>query len=102
MLVRLTYQANSKTKVSSYLERIWKHKDPELLSGYDPITASDIRDPMHALYYVGQVKITSTLTSKLLLEVGYSTNIERYSAALPAGHRSDRRPAVLAGVVSRT
>src|SRR4051794_37145489 len=79
-LVRLTYQANSKTKVSSYLERIWKHKDPELLSGYNPISASDIRDPSHALYYVGQAKITSTLTNKLLLEMGYSTNLERYSA----------------------
>jgi len=78
-LVRLTYQANSKTKVSSYLERIWKHKDPELLSGYNPITASDIRDPHHALYYVGQVKITSTMTSRLLLEFGYSTNLERLS-----------------------
>jgi hypothetical protein len=80
LLLRLTYQMNSKTKVSSYLERIWKHKDPELLSGYNPISASDIRDPMHALYYVGQAKITSTLTNKLLLELGYSTNLERYSA----------------------
>jgi hypothetical protein len=78
-LIRLTYQANQKTKVSSYFERIWKHKDPELLSGYNPITASDIRDPKHALYYVGQVKITSTLTNRLLLEVGYSTNLERLS-----------------------
>jgi hypothetical protein len=80
VLLRLTFQANQKTKVSSYLERIWKHKDPELLSGYDPITASDIRDPMHALYYVGQAKITSTLSNRLLLEAGYSTNLERYSA----------------------
>jgi hypothetical protein len=79
VLARLTYQMNSKTKVSSYLERIWKHKDPELLSGYNPITASDIRDPKHALYYVGQAKITSTLTNKVLLEVGYSTNLERLS-----------------------
>jgi hypothetical protein len=78
-LVRLTYQANSKTKISSYLERIWKHKDPELLSGYNPITASDIRDPHHALYYVGQVKVASTLTNRLLLEFGYSTNLERLS-----------------------
>lgn len=78
-LVRLTYQANNKTKVSSYLERIWKHKDPELLSGYNPITASDIREPKHALYYVGQVKITSTLTNRVLLEAGYSTNLERLS-----------------------
>jgi hypothetical protein len=77
VLLRLTYQANSKTKISSYYERIWKHKDPELLSGYDPITASDIRDPQHAQYYVGQAKLTSALSSKLLLEVGYSTNIER-------------------------
>lgn len=80
VLVRLTYQATSKNKVSAYLERIWKHKDPELLSGYDPVTASDIRDPMHALYYVGQVKYTSTLTNRLLYEAGYSTNLERYSA----------------------
>jgi hypothetical protein len=78
-LVRLTYQANQKTKISSYLERIWKHKDPELLSGYNPITASDIRDPHHALYYVGQAKLTSTLTNRLLLEAGYSTNLERLS-----------------------
>jgi hypothetical protein len=79
VLLRLTYQANQKTKISSYFERIWKHKDPELLSGYNPITASDIRDPKHALYYVGQAKLTSTLTNRLLLEAGYSTNIERLS-----------------------
>src|SRR6478752_1657631 len=35
ILVRLTYQATTKNKWSGYLERIWKHKDPELLSGYD-------------------------------------------------------------------
>jgi len=87
-LVRLTYQANSKTKISSYYERIYKHKDPELLSGYNPVTASDIRDPKHAYYYVAQAKLTSTLTNRLLLEVGYSTNIERlsqrYQAAIEA------------------
>ncbi len=78
-LARLTYQANQKTKVSSYFERIWKHKDPELLSGYNPITASDIRDPKRAVYYVGQAKMTSTLTNRMLLEVGFSTNVERLS-----------------------
>jgi hypothetical protein len=77
VLLRLTYQANQKTKASAYYERIWKHKDPELLSGYDPITASDIRDPKHAQYYVAQAKVTSTLTNKLLFEAGYSANIER-------------------------
>src|SRR5436190_15440498 len=38
VLVRLTYQATTKNKWSGYLERIWKHKDPELLSGYDPVS----------------------------------------------------------------
>ena len=40
-LLRLTYQMTPKNKFSSYFERIWKHKDPELLSGYNPITASE-------------------------------------------------------------
>ncbi|PYR45809.1 MAG: hypothetical protein DMF89_24130 [Acidobacteria bacterium] len=84
-LVRLTYQATGKHKFSAYLERIWKHKDPELLSGYDPVTASDIRDPMHALYYVGQFKYTSTLTNRLLYEFGYSTNIERLTQRYQPG-----------------
>ncbi|HJZ73534.1 MAG TPA: TonB-dependent receptor [Vicinamibacterales bacterium] len=78
-LVRLTTQLTPRNKLSAYMERIWKFKDPELAPNVDPVTASDIRDWRHALYYVGQVKYTSTLTSKLLLEAGYSTNIERLS-----------------------
>jgi hypothetical protein len=78
-LVRLTTQLTPKNKLSAYMERIWKRKDPELLPNYDPVTASDIRDWRHALYYVGQVKYTSTLTNRLLYEAGYSTNIERLS-----------------------
>ena len=99
-LLRLTYQANQKTKISSYFERIWKHKDPELLSGYNPITASDIRDPTHALYYVGQAKLTSTLTNRLLLEVGYSTNIERLSQRYQPAIEDIAAQPVHAGVVS--
>src|SRR5580765_1750516 len=79
ILLRLTYQASPKNKLSAYMERIWKFKDPELLPNVDPVTASDIRDWRHALYYVGQVKFTSTLTNRLLYEAGYSTNIERLS-----------------------
>jgi hypothetical protein len=80
-LVRLTYQATPKNKLSAYMERIWKYKDPELAPNVDPVTASDIRDWRHALYYVGQVKFTSTITNRLLYEAGYSTNIERLSQA---------------------
>jgi len=79
VLARLTYQATPRNKLSAYMERIWKHKDPELAPNVDPVTASDIRDWRHALYYVGQVKFTSTITNRLLYEAGYSTNIERLS-----------------------
>jgi len=79
VLARLTYQATPRNKLSAYMERIWKHKDPELAPNVDPVTASDIRDWRHALYYVGQVKFTSTVTNRLLYEAGYSTNIERLS-----------------------
>jgi hypothetical protein len=76
-LVRLTGQASSTQKVSFYFQRIWKFKGHELNPGYDVVTASDIRDPMHALYYVSQAKYTATLTPRMLLEAGFSTNIER-------------------------
>jgi hypothetical protein len=79
VLARLTLQASPKNKLSAYMERIWKHKDPELAPNVDPVTASDIRDWNHSLYYVGQVKFTSTLTNRILFEAGYSTNIERLS-----------------------
>ena len=79
VLARFTFQATPRSKLSGYMERIWKRKDPELAPNVDPVTASDIRDWRHALYYVGQVKYTSTLSNKLLYEAGYSTNIERLS-----------------------
>src|SRR6185295_2998088 len=77
ILARLTFQASSRNKISAYMERIWKRKDPELLPNVDPVTASDIRDWRHALYYVAQAKYTSTFSSRLLYEAGFSTNIER-------------------------
>jgi Carboxypeptidase regulatory-like domain len=84
-LLRLTWQASSKNKFSVYFERIWKHKDPELAPNVDSPTASDIRDPMHALYYVAQAKYTSTISNKLLYEFGFSTNIERLSQIYQPG-----------------
>ena len=92
-LLRLTTQLTPKNKLSAYMERIWKRKDPELAPNVDPVTASDIRDWRHALYYVGQVKYTSTLTNRLLYEAGYSTNIERLSQSYqPAIEAIANRP----------
>ena len=56
ILNRMTAQVTPKNKVSLYFERIWKFKGHELNPGYDVVTASDIRDPKHSLYYVAQSK----------------------------------------------
>jgi hypothetical protein len=75
-MVRLTWQMTPKNKLTAYHDRYPKYKLHELGAFYDPATAAYRRDQHHALYATGQVKYTSTLTSKLLLESGFATNIE--------------------------
>ncbi len=89
-LARLTWQASSRNKVSAYLSRIWKFKGHELNPGDDVVLASGLRDPRKALYAVGQAKWTSTISPKLLLEVGYSMNLERLTNFYQPGVRRDR------------
>ena len=97
-LARLTFQATPKNKISGYMERIWKFKGHELNPGDEIETASGLRDPMHALYYVGQVKWTSTVSSRMLMEAGYSTNIERLTNIYQPGIAQPRNtPAWYAG-----
>ncbi len=89
-LARLTYQANQNHKVSAYFQRIWKFKGHELNPGTDVVKASGVRLPKHALYYVGQAKWTATFGNSLLLETGFSTNVERLSTIYQPGIRQER------------
>jgi hypothetical protein len=77
-MVRLTWQLNQKNKISAYYDRYPKFKGHEAIAGaiaeWD--TASGRRDPGHAIYYTAQAKWTSTISSKLLLETGFSNNTE--------------------------
>jgi hypothetical protein len=66
----------SKNKITAYHDRYPKFKLHELGAFYDPETAAYRRDQHHALYATGQVKWTSTVTNKVLLETGFATNIE--------------------------
>ena len=75
-LLRLTWQMTPKNKITAYYDRYPKFKGHEMFALYDPETAAARRDWEHAIYYTGSVKYTSTITSRLLLEAGYSTNIE--------------------------
>jgi hypothetical protein len=72
-MLRLTYQISPKNKLGAYMDRLYKTRGHDMTSGVDPRTASFTwRSPV---YYTGQVKWTSTVTNKLLLEAGYSTNV---------------------------
>ena len=76
-LARLTLQVNSKNKLSAYLDRIHKDRASAMGSGDDQrITAVHWTSP---LYMTNTVKWTSTLSSKLLIQGGYSSNLERYN-----------------------
>jgi hypothetical protein len=76
LLFRTTWQISQKNKLTAYYDRYPKFKGHEMFALYDPETAAARRDWRHAIYYTGQVKYTSTVTSRLLIESGYSTNVE--------------------------
>jgi hypothetical protein len=90
LLGRLTWQANAKTKVTGYFDRYPKFKGHEMGALTDPDTAARRREWQHALYYTTQAKVTSTLTSRLLLEAGYSSNVEYYTGRYQPGIEKTR------------
>lgn len=91
-MVRLTWQVNSKNKLSAYHDRYPKFKGHEAIAGAiaEWNTAAGRRNPENARYYTGQVKWTSTITSRLLFEAGYSINSEYYTARYQDGVQQDR------------
>jgi carboxypeptidase family protein len=89
---RLTWQINSKNKFSVYQDRYPKFKGHEAIAGAiaEWNTAPGRRNPENARYYTGQAKWTSTVTSRLLLEAGYSINSEYYTARYQPGVQQER------------
>jgi hypothetical protein len=71
---RLTYQASSQHKLTGYYERTEKFRSNEMATGVDPETASSRWTSPH--YGTGNIKLTSTVTPRLLVEGGYSFNRE--------------------------
>jgi hypothetical protein len=72
-LARATWQINQSNKLASFFQRIWKRKGGDFGFGTDP-RASTFRDPRTGHYALGNIKYTNTLTSRILIEGGYSTN----------------------------
>src|SRR3954447_4979252 len=76
-LVRMTWQMSPRNKLSGYYDRIHKIRGSAMAPGDDQ-TASSVfwNSP---LYTTNMIKYTSTVSSKLLVEGGFSSNIERYN-----------------------
>lgn len=78
VLGRVTWQISQKNKFAVFFERTWKRKGKDFGFGQDPRSGTQ-RDPHKAHYGVGQGKFTSTLTSKILLEAGYSSSYQHWT-----------------------
>jgi hypothetical protein len=90
--VRLTWQIDSKNKFSIYHDRYPKFKGHEAIAGAvaEWNTAPGRRNPQNARYYTSQAKWTSTATSRLLFEAGFSINSEYYTARYQPGVQQER------------
>ena len=75
--VRFTWQVSPKNKFAAYMDKIHKIRGAAQNPGNDQTTAGVYWNSPD--YHTGSIKWTSTVTSKLLIEGGYSENIERYN-----------------------
>ena len=74
---RIVWQISPNTKLSAYNDRLLKNRGSDMIAGVDPATASGVW--ASPIYTTGEVKVSSTVTSHLLVEGGFSLNIERYT-----------------------
>ncbi len=72
-------------KITSYFDRYPKFKGHEMGALTDPETAARRRDWQNALYYTTQTKATAVLSRRLVLEGGYSSNVEYFTATYQPG-----------------
>jgi hypothetical protein len=87
-VARLTWQMSERNKFAVYMDRALRLRGHAMGSLTDPNTASVIWNT--PTFATGSAKWTSTLSSKLLLEVGTSFNRERYDNLYQPGILADR------------
>ena len=99
-LVRLTWQVTSKTKFSAYIDEVDKYRGHDMQSGYDPETAAV--QWFSPAYHTASAKLTNTLTSRLLVEGGWSNNTEYYTNSYQDGIEQPRFSPAWFNTVART
>jgi carboxypeptidase family protein len=76
-MLRLTWQITPKLKLGAYHDEIDKYRGHDMQSLYDPETAAV--QWFSPAYHTQQAKLTYTATSRLMIEGGYSSNLEYYT-----------------------
>ena len=82
-MARLTWQVTPRNKITGYFDEIDKYRGHDMQSAEDPETAA--LQWFSPAYHTGSVKYTSTVTNALLLEAGYSRNLEYYTNSYRPG-----------------
>ena len=82
-MARLTWQISPRNKLSGYFDEIDKYRGHDMQSNEDPETAA--LQWFSPAYNTGTIKCTSTVSSKMLLEAGYSRNLEYYTNSYQDG-----------------
>jgi Carboxypeptidase regulatory-like domain/TonB dependent receptor len=85
VLLRLTWQVSPRNKLSAYMDRLFKSRDHDVIAGDDAATAGFRWNS--PIYETSTIKWTSTVTNSLLIEGGYSSNLERYNNLYEPGVR---------------
>ena len=81
---RLTWQAAEKYKIAGFVERWWHKKGHSIGAGTDP-RAGEQRDPRNAHHSIGNMKLTAPVTSKWLVEAGWSWSQFYWRGGSPSG-----------------
>jgi hypothetical protein len=87
-VARFTWQASERNKIAVYMDRAMRLRGHAMTSLTDPQTASVVWNT--PTFATGSLKWTSTISSKLLLEVGTSFNRERYDNLYQPGILAER------------
>ena len=87
-VLRLTWQVSERNKIAAYADRALRLRGHAMGSLTDPRTASVIWNT--PTFGTGSLKYTSTVSSKLLLETGFSFNRERYDNLYQPGILAER------------
>ena len=87
-IARFTWQISQRNKFSVYMDRALRLRAAAMSNATDPRTASVVWNT--PTFATGSAKWTSTLTSTLLLETGFSFNRERYDNLYQEGILADR------------